>query len=166
MEEFLIYAILAGISMACSLCPMGVILLWKKLPYFGDAIAHAAIFGVVIGIMLHINITLSVIAISIVFGLILVSFRQEKIEGILTIILTYTFLALGLFLLVFMSHNPQVDIFSYLFGDILLVSNLEIKLISVVSVLVLIWLYFRWKDLLLMFMIQLDLISIQKILIN
>lgn len=149
MNEFLISSLIAGISIVASLCPLGCIVLWRRLPYLGDAIAHSSILGIVLGLMFNINITLSVIFVSILFSLILTFLRKESVSDILIVIFSYSFLALGLFLLPFIVSNTQVDIFSYLFGDILLVDATEIKISIACSVLILIWIYFRWKQLLL-----------------
>ncbi len=165
MENFLIYAILAGVGIACSLCPVGAVVLWRRLPYFGDAIAHAAIFGVVLGIIFNIHTTVAVILISIIFGLILVVLKKTNIEAVLTVILAYSFLSLGLFLLIFISYNTQIDIFSFLFGDILLILKSEIRFVIVVAIAVLIWIYYRWKNLLLMSVNE-DLAAVEGININ
>lgn len=150
MHEFLIYAVLVGISSAVSMCPTGCIILWRRLPYFGDAIAHSAIFGVVLGLILNINITISVIIISILFSFLLYYWRKEKTQDIFIVIFSYAFLSLGLFLLAFANTNAQIDIFSYLFGDILLVSLSEVILVVFCSSIIVLWLFYRWKNLLLM----------------
>jgi len=150
MDEFIIYAILAGIAVAISLCPLGCIILWRRLPYLGDAIAHSAIFGIVLGLLFGINITLSIVLTSITFSLLLTMLRRKLEHNITVVIFSYSFLALGLFLLPFVVSNAQIDIFSYLFGDILLVDDHEIYITTACAILVLIWIYFRWKKLLLM----------------
>ncbi len=61
MNEFIIYAILAGIAIVSSLCPLGCVVLWRKLPYLGDAISHSSILGIVLGLTLNINVTISIV---------------------------------------------------------------------------------------------------------
>ena len=39
LDSFLIYSILTGIAIAASLCPLGCVVLWRKMPYFGDAVS-------------------------------------------------------------------------------------------------------------------------------
>jgi len=149
MDGFLLNAILAGIGLACAMCPLGCVVLWKRLSYLGDAIAHASLLGIVIGLLALKYMTLVVIACSVLFAIILFYLRKEKANDALIIIFSYGFLSLGLFLLVFIPHNNQVDVFSYLFGDILLVSYEDIFFISTSAVVLLIWLYFRWEQMLL-----------------
>jgi zinc transport system permease protein len=149
MNEFLIYSIIAGVVIVSSLCPLGCIVLWRRIPYFGDAIAHSSILGIVLGLMLNINITIAIILVSMVFAILLILLHKEAISDILIVIFSYGFLSLGLFMIPFIISNTQVDIFSYLFGDILLVDDAEIKLSLICSIFVLLWIFFRWKKLLL-----------------
>lgn len=149
MNEFLIYSIIAGVFVVASLCPLGCIVLWRRIPYFGDAIAHSSILGIVLGLMLNINITIAVIVISMMFSLLLILIHKEELRGVLIVIVSYGFLALGLFMIPFILSNTQIDIFSYLFGDILLVDDTEIKLSFICATSVLLWICFRWKKLLL-----------------
>ena len=149
MNEFLIYSIIAGVVIVSSLCPLGCIVLWRRIPYLGDAIAHSSILGIVLGLILNINITIAVVLMSMMFAVLLILLHKEAISDILIVIFSYGFLALGLFIIPFIISNTQVDIFSYLFGDILLVDDAEIKLSLLCSVFVLLWIFFRWKKLLL-----------------
>ncbi len=147
IDSFLIYSIFAGIAIAASLCPLGCVVLWRKMPYFGDAVSHSAVLGIVIGLMLRIDTTIAIMAVSIIFSLLLITMR-DLVSNVMMVIISYSFLALGLFLLPFLIENTQVDIYSYLFGDILLVGMNEIKIIIISSALVLVWLYLRWQKLL------------------
>lgn len=162
MDGFLLNAILIGIGLVCAMCPLGCIVLWKRLSYFGDAIAHASLLGIVIGLLSFKYMSLIVIIFSVLFAIILFFLRKDGANDALIIIFSYGFLSLGLFLLIFIPHNNQVDVFSYLFGDILLVSYEDIIFVMICSTILLIWLYFRWKKLLLM-SINEDLAIINKI---
>ena len=150
MNEFLLYAVIAGSAIVSSLCPLGCIILWRRLPYLGDAIAHSSILGIVIGFMFGINVTVSIVITGVLFSFILILLRKKIESNILVVIFSYSFLALGLFLLPFVVANSQIDIFSYLFGDILLVDSTEIYVITICSIAILVWIYCRWKPLLLM----------------
>jgi zinc transport system permease protein len=149
MDGFLLNAIFIGIALVCAMCPLGCVVLWKRLSYFGDAIAHASLLGIVIGLLAFKYMTLIVIVFSVLFAIILYFLRKDGANDSLIIIFSYGFLSLGLFLLVFIPHNNHIDVFSYLFGDILLVSYEDILFVLTCSTILLTWLYFRWKDLLL-----------------
>jgi zinc transport system permease protein len=149
VEWFLINSLVVGIMLALSLCPLGSVMLWRKIPYIGDSIAHASVLGIVIALFYNINVEISIIVTAIVFVGIIVYLRNEKINDILIIIFAYGFLAVGLFLINFISNSQQTDIFAYLFGDILLVTTSDIIYVSCISVLILGWLYYRWEAVLL-----------------
>jgi zinc transport system permease protein len=147
LDSFLIYSILTGIAIAASLCPLGCVVLWRKMPYFGDAVSHSAVLGIVLGLMLRIDTTIAIMVVSVVFSILLISMK-DLVSNVMMVIISYSFLALGLFLLPFLIENTQVDIYSYLFGDILLVGMSEMNVIIAASILVLTWLYLRWQKLL------------------
>lgn len=149
MESFILNALLVGISLVCAMCPLGCVVLWKRLSYFVDAIAHASLLGVVIGLLCPSHMHLIIIVSSMLFAGILFFLRREKANDALITICSYGFLSLGLFLLVFIPHNNQIDIFSFLFGDVLLVSLEDIMFVSSCTAALLVWFYFRWKQLLL-----------------
>lgn len=150
MDHFLVYSILAGIGIAIAICPVGCVMLWRRIPYFGDALAHASILGIVLGLYVGMKVTYSMMLIGVFFALLLSYLkRSQDEESALVIVLSYSFLALGLSLLAFISLHTQVDIFSYLFGDILLVDKSETILAICSSLVALGWLYIRWKKLLL-----------------
>jgi zinc transport system permease protein len=146
---FLIDSLVVGLMLIASLCPLGSMMLWRKMPYIGDSIAHASILGIVIALFYGFNITLSLIGTAVLFVGIIVYLRHEEISNILVVIFSYSFMAVGLFLMNFVDNVQQTDIFSYLFGDILLVSNIDIICVGIVSIIVLLWLVFRWRSLLL-----------------
>lgn len=150
IDHFLIYSVLAGIGIAIAICPIGCVMLWRRIPYFGDALAHASILGIVLGLYVGMKVTYSMMLVGIFFALLLSYLkRNQDEESALVIVLSYSFLALGLSLLAFISLHTQVDIFSYLFGDILLVDRSETILSICSSLIALAWLSIRWKKLLL-----------------
>ena len=52
---FLIPALLAGIGVAIATAPIGCFVVWRRMAYFGDATAHAAILGIAISLVLSTN---------------------------------------------------------------------------------------------------------------
>ena len=148
-EWFLINSLIVGIMLIIALCPLGSVILWRKIPYIGDSIAHASVLGVVIALLYNVNMEISLIITAIVFVGVIAYLRNERISDILIVIFSYSFLAIGLFLVTFVNNNQQVDIFAYLFGDILLVTAGDILFVSVISAIILGWLCYRWKSLLL-----------------
>lgn len=149
MESFILNALLVGLCLVCAMCPLGCVVLWKRMSYFADAVSHASLLGVVIGLLCPTRMNIIIILVSVLFAGILFLLRHEKSNDALITICSYSFLSLGLFLLVFIPHNNQIDLFSFLFGDILLISLGDAIFIFSSTAALLIWLYFRWKQLLL-----------------
>lgn len=46
MADFLLYALLAGLSLALVAGPLGSFVVWRRMAYFGDTLSHAALLGV------------------------------------------------------------------------------------------------------------------------
>ena len=112
MELFLIQALISGICIATAMSPVGCVMLWRRIPYFGDALAHSSILGVVLGLLFNINITYMILITGVIFSIILSIIKKfQDEEGILIMVLSYSFLAFGLSILTFVSLNSQVDIF-------------------------------------------------------
>ena len=50
LDDFLVRAGLAGVGLACATGPLGSLVVWRRMAYFGDATAHAAILGVALAL--------------------------------------------------------------------------------------------------------------------
>ena len=69
-DDFFIRALVAGLGVAFVTGPLGCFVVWRRLSYFGDTLAHSALLGVTIAYSLEFNIALSVF---IIFRLITMS---------------------------------------------------------------------------------------------
>jgi zinc transport system permease protein len=127
MDDFLVRALIGGIGVALVAGPFGSFVVWRRLAYFGDTLAHSALLGVVIGYLLHLNLTLGVIAVCQLLALLL--FLLQRRRGLagdtLLGILAHSALSLGLVLLA-LAETLRVDLLSYLFGDILAISRADL----------------------------------------
>lgn len=147
MNDFMIYALICGIGIALSMCPIGCVVLWKRMTFLGDAIAHSATLGVVLGIVLSINTSYTILLVSILFVLAIIYLKKEHTNDTLIAIFSHSFLAIGL-LIISIVRYIRIDIMSYLFGDLLMVDLTDIIVICILTVFILLWLYYRWKLLL------------------
>jgi zinc transport system permease protein len=146
-NDFIIYALICGIGIALSLCPIGCVVLWKRMTFLGDAIAHSATLGVILGIVFSINTTYTILLVSILFVLVIMYLKKHHTSDTLVAIFSHSFLAIGLVIISVLPYI-RVDIMSYLFGDLLMVDTSDIIVISVLTTCILMWLYGRWKLLL------------------
>ncbi|RAU21158.1 hypothetical protein CU669_14495 [Paramagnetospirillum kuznetsovii] len=143
MDEFLLRAMTAGLALAAAAGPLGCFVVWRRMAYFGDALAHTALLGVVVGVLLGIWPLAGVVAVCVAVALLLAATRQDGrvASDSLLGILAHGALALGLVLLSTMD-KVRVDLMGWLFGDILAVSWADAAFVwgGAVSVLILLWL--------------------------
>jgi zinc transport system permease protein len=55
LDDFMTRATLAGIGVAVAAAPLGSFVVWRRMAYFGDATAHAAILGVALSLALQVS---------------------------------------------------------------------------------------------------------------
>lgn len=63
-DDFMTRATLAGIGVAIAAAPLGCFVVWRRMAYFGDATAHAAILGVALSLALQISIFVGTVAVA------------------------------------------------------------------------------------------------------
>jgi zinc transport system permease protein len=145
LDDFFTRALIAGIGVALVAGPLGCFIIWRRMAYFGDTLSHAALLGVALSLLLNVNTTLAVGAVSILLAVVLMALRRSDTlsSDALLGLLSHSALALGLVCLAFMTW-VRVDLLGLLFGDILSVTPLDIAMIYgggaiVLTVLVVIW---------------------------
>jgi zinc transport system permease protein len=121
--EFMQRALIAGVAVAITSSVIGLFLVLRRNSLFGDALSHAAFGGIAIGLAANIYPLWTGLTLSILGALGITKLRQSaKIPADASVaILLSSSLALGL-LLISMSGGFTLDLFSFLFGSILLVS--------------------------------------------
>jgi zinc transport system permease protein len=149
LEDFFVRALLAGIGVALVAGPLGCFIVWRRMAYFGDTMAHSALLGVALALLLNIDMSFGVFAVAVlVAGALLVLERQRSLSSdALLGILSHATLAVGLVLVGFMSW-VRVDLMGFLFGDILAVSAADIGLIWAGGALIVALLAWQWRPLL------------------
>ena len=150
-EDFVLRAIVAGLGVAAVTGPLGCFMVWRRLAYFGDSLAHSALLGVALGIMLGIDLTLGILATVFILAtlLVLLQNRSRLASDTLLGIMSHGSLAIGLVVLSFF-QSVRIDLMGYLFGDILAVSATDIAWILGGGCITLILLARIWQPLLLL----------------
>ncbi len=148
MTNFILYALLAGLGVALVAGPLGCFVVWRRMAYFGDTLAHSALLGVSIGVLLDINLSITVAAIPLLMALGLVYLEQRGILSLDTLlgILSHSALATGL-VLISLLPDVRVDLMSLLFGDLLSVTVSDLWVIYAVAGTVILLLLVLWKPL-------------------
>ncbi len=146
MADFVIHGIIAGVFIAAVAGPLGCFVVWRRMSYFGDTLAHSALLGIALAILLDINLQLAIITSCLVFATLLIALEKKKLLATDTLlgILAHSTLAFGLLILA-LSTTVQVNLMAYLFGDLLTVSRNELYWIVACSTLVAITLAVCWN---------------------
>ncbi len=145
IEEFFLRALIAGAGVAAVAGPLGCFVVWRRMAYFGATLAHGALLGVALGLLMGIDPMFGIAASSILIALIVAGLQRQRTIGSDTLlgILAHAGLAIGLVTLAFM-HGVRIDLMGYLFGDVLAVTWADILWIylggsAILATLALIW---------------------------
>ena len=97
LDDFMTRAVLAGIGVALAAAPLGCFVVWRRMAYFGEATAHAAILGVAISLMLQISVFAGALLIALLMAWIvtLLSGKNYAVDTLLGV-LAHSSLAFGL----------------------------------------------------------------------
>ncbi len=128
MDDFLIRALLAGLGVAAVAGPLGSFIVWRRMAYFGDALAHTALLGVALGLLFNVDITIGVTALCTAAALLIVLLQRRSglASDTLLGIMAHGTLALGLVLMALVGPS-NVDLTALLFGDVLAVTSGDIR---------------------------------------
>jgi len=148
IDDFLIRAGLAVIALALATAPLGCFVIWRRMAYFGDATAHAAILGVAISFAFNLSVGVGVliVALGMAWTVTALSNRGHALDGALGA-LSHSALALGLVAISFI-RGVRIDVEAYLFGDILAVSQSDLWVIWAGALVVPAMILWRWQNLL------------------
>lgn len=127
MDDFLWRALAAGTGAALVAGPFGSFVVWRRMAYFGDTLAHASLLGVALGFALRVNLAAGVLAVCALVALLLLALQRRKGLPADTIlgILSHAALSFGLVAVAFL-ETLRVDLVAYLFGDILAVTGADL----------------------------------------
>lgn len=148
LNDFLIRAALAGLAVALAAGPLGAFVVWRRMAYFGDATAHAAILGVALALGFGISVTAGTLGVALVAA-VLVAHLAGKGHAMDTAlgVMAHGALALGLVAISFVP-GARTDLSAWLFGDILAVGRGDLAVIWAGAVAVVGLLVWRWPRLL------------------
>ncbi|MCX9565330.1 metal ABC transporter permease, partial [Vibrio cholerae] len=149
MIELLLPSLLAGLGIAIIAGPLGSFVVWRRMAYFGDTLAHASLLGLALGFLLDINLYLALLVCCLGMAAILVAMQKQKLIATDTLlgIMAHSALSLGMIAVSFLD-NVRIDLMSYLFGDLLAISPSDLTFIWFGVVTVSLIVYLLWQPLL------------------
>ncbi len=146
MDDFILRALIAGLLLTLMTGPLGCFIVWRRLSYFGDTLAHAALLGIALSLLSGLACQISVFVVSSALALILSELqrRKEYSSDSLLGLMSHSALALGLVVIALLGPT-QISLESLLFGDILLVGWSDIAMILGACIITLITLALLWR---------------------
>ena len=150
LDDFILHAMLAGLALAAICGVMGCFVVWRRMAYFGDSLAHSALLGIAIGLVTGITMSLTITLVCLSFALLLFWLQHRGVLATDTLlgILSHGALSTGIMLMSVM--QIPVDLHSLMFGDILTITADDVLMIMGGGVLVLAALIRYWSPLVLM----------------
>jgi len=132
-DSFIVRAALGGIGVALVAAPLGCFVVWRRMAYFGDATAHAAILGVALSLALDASVFIGALGVALCMAVSVSVLRGRgyPMDTLLGVV-----------------SGVRVDLNAYLFGDILAVSQADLVVIWSGVVFVMVLLLWRWQRLL------------------
>lgn len=149
LDDFLVRAGIAGIGVALAAGPLGCVVVWRRMAYFGDATAHAALLGVALALATELPVFAGVAAASLAMAaaVSLASGRTYAVDTMLGVA-SHGALAAGLVAMAALG-GVRVDLMGYLFGDILAVGRGDLAVIWAGAAAIAALVAWRWDRLLL-----------------
>ena len=149
MIELLLPPLFAGLAVALVSGPMGAFVVWRRMAFFGDTLAHGALLGAALGLALDISLYLAVVAVclGLAGALTALQHQQQLASDTLLGIVAHTTLALGV-IAISLQEGIQVDLFAYLFGDLLAVGWQDALALWAGAILILLLMLWQWRSLL------------------
>ena len=148
LDDFLIRALVAGVAVALAAGPLGCFVVWRRMAYFGDATAHAAILGVALALYFSVSVFAGILLTALAMALVVTGLaaRGHAMDTALGV-LAHSALALGLVGVSFVK-GVRVDLSAFLFGDILAIGQPDLWFIWAGALVVLGLIVWRWSALL------------------
>lgn len=132
-------ALAAGLLVALMTGSLGVMVVLRRMAFFADAIAHASLTGIALGLLLQLDPVWAAIGFSVLLGLGIAWLSRSNVLAFDTIIGVFYAAAVALGVIIISSlSGPRVDLFGFLFGDILGVTNQDLVIAAVLTVAVLV----------------------------
>lgn len=148
LDGFLARACLAAVGTALAAAPLGCLLIWRRMAFFSDAAAHAAVLGIAVALIADLPLRAGVLAAALAMALGLAALaRGGRPADAVLAVLSHGALAAGI-VAVALVPGMTVDLEAYLFGDILTTSRTDLAVIWAGAAGVLALLAWRWQALL------------------
>jgi zinc transport system permease protein len=113
------HILLTTLALALVAGPLGCFVVWRRMAYFGDGLAHSALLGVAIGLVIGVSNQIGMMAIAIIFALSLIWLRAKRVLATDTLlgILAHAALSLGVVAMTLLGAG-DIEVHDYLLGSL------------------------------------------------
>ena len=148
LSDFMLRATIAGLGVALIAAPLGCFVVWRRMAYFGEATAHAALLGIALSLALELPIFAGTLVAALLMAWVVTQLSgRELASDTLLGVTAHAGLALGLVVASFLT-GVRIDLMAYLFGDILAVTISDLYIIWFGVIIGLVLIYWRWSPML------------------
>lgn len=144
--DWFLLLIFFGLGLSFLLGSLGCFLIWKRMSFFGDSLAHSAFLGVSVSFILNINIYFGLLLISVLMSLVLNYSKNSSRDTKLALV---SYFAFSLGILLAQKFSFKIDPNSYLFGDILSTDYQDLTLIYCTGFGTIVYIVLNWNQLIL-----------------
>jgi zinc transport system permease protein len=150
IEAWLLRAFAGGIGIALTVGPLGCFVVWRRMAYFGDSLAHSALLGIALGLLTGIGVNPATILVCGLFAVLLVWLQSLRFLATDTLlgILAHAALSIGM-VVVSLLKTVRLNIYDYLFGDVLSITPSDLVWIYGGGILALALIALLWRGLVL-----------------
>jgi zinc transport system permease protein len=148
-DPFILRGILAGIAVALISGLVGCFVVWRRMSYYGESIAHSSLLGVGFAIVMGVSINLGIVFTCLLFGILFLWLQHSKVLSSDTLLGVLAHLALALGIIVISLNKIKIDIHAFLFGDILTVSSSDLWGMYLGVLIAVFLICYNWSSLLL-----------------
>ena len=145
---FMQRAFISGIFIAIACSILGTFLILRRYALIGDGIAHISFGGVALGLLFSINPFFSALIFSLIGAISIINIKEKlSLYGDTAIgIVSHASLGIGIFI-ASAAKGFNVDIMSYLFGSILIISSFEMIMSIILAIIVILIVILFYNDL-------------------
>lgn len=121
---------IAGSILGLLSAPLGCLVLWRRMAFFADALAHGTLLGVALAVWWHlpIGIGIAVISVMVVVGLVFIDDERLPADAVLAVV-AVSLLCLGLLTLTQLT-DQQANVLGFLFGNLLELDWADLPLLA------------------------------------
>lgn len=136
-------ALVVGVILGVLMATLGVFVVLRRISFFADAIGHSALAGIAGALLAGINPFLGGLTVAAIVAIGITGVRRITAIALDTLLAVFfsAFVSLGVILLA-LSPGYQADLISFLFGNILTVTQFDVVIsigVALVSAGILVW---------------------------